>query len=70
MSVNAYRSRLVAITRELANQWEQTRGYWRDARSAEFEHRYLQELQARVDKAATILEKLDGLLAKVRNDCE
>jgi hypothetical protein len=70
MSLSASRSRLAAITKELSLRWEETRQYWKDAQSQEFAHRYMEELLARVDKTATVIEKLDGLLTKVRSDCE
>lgn len=70
MSLAASTSRLVAVSRDLSAQWNQTRNYWRDAKAAEFEHRYLEELFLGVDRTVTILEKLDALLKKVREDCE
>jgi hypothetical protein len=68
MSGNA--SKLAAITRELSNQWQQTKEYWRDAKSQEFERQYIQELFAGVDKAVAVIEELDKLATKIRNDCE
>ena len=70
MSLAGNRSRLAAITRELSLRWQETKNYWKDAKSQEFEHRYLVELVARVDKTVTVIEKLDELLNKVRKDCE
>ena len=70
MNLSGSKSRLVGVTKELLLQWEDTRIYWRDAKSQEFERRYIQELRVRVDKAVTVIEKLDELLKRVRNDCE
>jgi len=70
MSLNGTKSRLVAITKELATRWDQTRNYWNDAKSRELEKRYLSELFVNVDKTVAALERLDELLAKVRKDCE
>ena len=70
MSLAGNRSRLAAITRELSLQWQETKNYWKDAKSQEFESRYMVELQARVDKTVTVIEKLDELLTRVRKDCE
>ena len=70
MSLSGSKSRLSSVTKELALQWEETRNYWRDTRSREFEQRYLQELFISVDKTITVIEKLDELLKKVRSDCE
>ena len=46
--MNANGSRLEGITKDLWNQWQQTREYWRDSKSQEFEHKYLEELVASV----------------------
>jgi hypothetical protein len=70
MSLNASKARLVAITKELSNRWDETKNYWRDAKSQEFEQRYMIELFANVDRTVTVMEKLHELLTKVRNDCE
>ena len=70
MSLRINGSRLVAITKELSNQWQQTKEYWRDAKSVEFEHKYIEELLSSVDKAITVIEQLDKLVTKIRNDCE
>ena len=70
MSLNASKARLVAITKELSNRWDETKNYWRDAKSQEFEQRYMIELFADVDRTVTVMEKLNELLTKVRNDCE
>ena len=41
-----------------------------DTKSQEFEHKYIAELLAGVDRAVAIFDELDKLIAKVRNDCE
>jgi hypothetical protein len=64
------KNRLVAITKELSNRWDETKNYWRDAKSQEFEQRYMSELFANVDKTVTVMDKLNELLTKVKNDCE
>jgi hypothetical protein len=70
MSLAASKSRLVAITRDLSLRWDETKNYWKDVKSREFERRYLAELFANVDRTVTVIEKLDELLKKVRSDCE
>lgn len=70
MSMAGSKSRLAGATKELSLKWEQTKNYWRDQKSAEFEHKFLQELFADVDKTIIIVDKLDELLKKVRSDCE
>ena len=70
MSLGGNKSRLVGVTKELKLKWDETKVYWRDAKSREFEHRYIQELLAHVDRTVTVIEKLDELLKKIRSDCE
>ena len=70
MSLSGSKSRLSSTTKDLWMQWEQTKNYWRDAKSREFEQRYLQDLFVSVEKTITVVEKLDDLLKKVRSDCE
>lgn len=70
MSLGAGRSRLNALTRDLAARWQTTRDSWNDSQSEAFERRFLQPLFAAVDKADTALEQLDQLVTKARKDCE
>jgi len=63
-------SKLMALTRQLSVQWQHTKESWRDAKSQEFEHKYLDELFAGVDRAVSVMEQLDKLVTKIRNDCE
>lgn len=70
MSLSGSKSRLVVVTKELSLRWAEAKDDWRDAKCQEFDHRYMQELFARVDRAVLIIEKLDEVLAKVRKDCE
>lgn len=68
--MNATSSRLMGLTRELTGKWNQTRDAWQDARADEFDRKYMQELQSSVDKTIIVMEQLDKLLTKIRNDCE
>ena len=70
MSVNSYKLRLLSITEELAAQWEQTHEKWGDAKAHEFEQKYIAELLASVDRAATVMDEMDKLITKIRRDCE
>ena len=70
MNLSGGKSRLAASARELSQKWTETKTYWRDEKSREFEHHYLEDLFIRVDKTVAIIEKLDEILQKVRSDCE
>ena len=62
--------RLTGLTKELRSEWHNTKAYWKDAKSIEFEHRFMEELFASVDRAVTVIEQLDKLSTKIRSDCE
>lgn len=68
--MKASSNRLSAITKELRAQWQDTKNYWKDAKSLEFEHKYMEELLAGVDRTVTVMEQLDKLISKIRTDCE
>lgn len=63
-------SRLAGLTKELRAQWQDTKSYWKDAKSQEFEHKYMDELLAGVDRAVNVIDQLDKLVSKIRKDCE
>jgi hypothetical protein len=70
MSLAANKSLLLGASKELSLQWQQTKDTWKDSKSREFELQYLEELMTNVDKSLEIIENLDKLLTKIRNDCE
>ncbi len=70
MSLNSTRSRLLMLTKQLSIRWNETREHWQDAKAAEFQKRYLDELLNRVNVTAASIESLDEGLAKIRRDCE
>ena len=45
------KNRLMGLTKELRTEWEQTKQYWNDAKSLEFEQRFLNDLLAGVNQA-------------------
>lgn len=70
MSARVGATNLDEAVRELSLHWERTRNYWRDAKAAEFEHTYLEKLPHAVLRAKSIMEEMDLVLRKVRQDCE
>jgi len=70
MNLSGNKSRIVGLTRDISLRWAETKNHWRDAKSEEFERKFMVELDANVNRAVTILEKLEELLKKVRSDCE
>ncbi|HEX3799634.1 MAG TPA: hypothetical protein VH413_13130 [Verrucomicrobiae bacterium] len=70
MSLRNNGTSLAMMTKELIGRWKTTREYWKDAKSEEFEKKYIEELQASVDNAVVIIEQLDKIINKIRKDCE
>jgi len=70
MSLLGQKSRLTGTTKEIALLWADTRNYWHDAKSQEFDEKYMRELFASVDRTATIIDKLNEVLEKIKSDCE
>ena len=70
MNLSGNKSRMVGLTKEISLRWAETRNHWRDAKAAEFEQRFMQELFPRVNQAATAVEKLEELFKQIRKDCE
>jgi hypothetical protein len=68
--MNACGTRLAAISKELWVQWQQTKEQWTDAKSQEFESKYLQELFSCADKSVAAIEQLDKIITKIKKDCE
>lgn len=64
------RAQLGALLRDSTAHWAEVRVDWRDARAEEFDVRYIQPLGTHMTSAMTSLEKLEGLMARVRRDCE
>ena len=70
MSSRVSAANLVQAMKDLSVDWEQTKSYWRDAKSHEFERTYLEHLPREIARAASVIEEIDALLRKVRSDCE
>lgn len=70
MNLSGNKGRMIGLTRDLLLRWGETKNFWRDAKSEEFERRFIAELDASVNRTVLIVDKLDELLKKVRSDCE
>jgi hypothetical protein len=68
--MSASQNRLAGLTNNLRAEWEQTRHCWNDAKSREFEQRFLTELISGVNQTINHIESLERVLAKIRADCE
>jgi hypothetical protein len=70
MSTSANGKILVMATKELSRKWGETKESWQDAKSRDFEQKYLFDLFSSVDRAVPVFDDLDKLLSRVRSDCE
>lgn len=70
MSTKASGSNLAQAVKDLTIEWQELKHRWNDVKSREFEEKYLEPLPSHVTRAMTVIEELDALLRKVRNDCE
>jgi len=70
MSASNSKSILSGATRQLSEQWAETRLSWRDHKAEDFEKAYLAELFDRVASTVRVIEELELLLHKVHADCD
>jgi hypothetical protein len=70
MSIRTQGIRLSTLTKELMVHWYETRYFWKDAKSDEFEKKYIEELQMSIDRVVAAIEELDKVLSKITKDCE
>lgn len=70
MNTSGVENNLTQALTRLSAEWDETRNYWRDAKSLEFEKNTLDPLPRHVARAATAIAELNALLRKVRHDCE
>ena len=70
MNVSANGKVISAATNDLVRRWAELENTWRDAKSREFEARFLSNLTSTVERAVPVFDQIQKLLSKVREDCE
>ncbi len=70
MSCRGSASNLGQALKELKLEWQHTKTFWHDIKTQEFEEKYLEYLPNDIARAVAVMEELDGILRKVRIDCE
>lgn len=63
-------ARIVGLTRELLNKWNQSKDSWRDTKATEFEKRFMDELEASANHASTGIDNLERIIQNIRSECE
>lgn len=61
---------LESATRDLLLAWERSREQWRDAKAQQFGHSFIEPLPELAIQARDAIGHLDGLLRKIKHDCE
>jgi actin-related protein len=59
-----------ATTKDLLRKWDETKESWHDAKTHEFEQRFMNELMTTIDRSLPVFENLNKLIEKIRSDCE
>jgi hypothetical protein len=70
MSLRTSASNLSETLKLINAGWGRARESWNDVKSREFGAAYLDELPQQIARAANVIEELDGVLRKIKADCE
>ena len=70
MSMKGCAGKLGKSTKQLLGSWDEAKHSWRDAKSREFEEKYIAPLPTAVESAMKVMMELDKVLTRIRNDCE
>ncbi len=63
-------ARIVGLTRELLNKWNQSKESWRDVKALEFEKKFMDELESSASHASSGIDNLERIILNIRNECE
>lgn len=69
MSVSAGRFQLANAFKVLKVDWESTENIWRDVVRKDFAEAYWEPLATRLGAVLTAMDRLDQVMAQMRNDC-
>ena len=70
MSAREGGTNLVQALKELSLRWQETKEQWHDVKAQQFERDYLEELPDHVQRTMGVMQEIDVLLRKIRQDCE
>ena len=70
MSTRESGANLVQALKELSLRWQETKVHWHDIKSQQFEREYLEDLPDHVQRTMGVMQEIDVLLKRIRNDCE
>lgn len=70
MGVYEGRGQLSKALKLLQLRWQESRSYWNDAASEQFEKKYLEPLEADLRSAVTAMDHMASILVQVKRDCQ
>jgi hypothetical protein len=70
MSLKVSKAKLARASKDLATAWEQTRTSWRDQKAKQFESEFIAPLPDSISSAVAIIDELDQVLRKIKQNCE
>jgi hypothetical protein len=70
MSTTGSDNNLAQAFKDLSIKWQETKYFWNDVKSREFEQRFLDALPEQIARATNVIGEIEVLLRKVRHDCE
>jgi len=70
MSLKGSAGKMSKSTKQLMISWAETTHAWRDTQALEFERKYLEPLPQAVETAVKVMNELDKVLTRIRQDCE
>lgn len=70
MGVYEGRGQLDKAMKELLGRWLETTTHWGDARSRQFEERFLRSFEMDVKQAAGAMEHMVIILSRAHSDCD
>ncbi len=70
MSSRESAANLVQALKDLNLRWLETKTHWHDIKSQQFEREYLEDLPDHIQRTMSVMQEIDVLIKRIRNDCE
>lgn len=70
MNLNGSAANLAQSMKELRAAWERAGQTWNDAKYAEFEQRFIEQLPQDVSRTALAIKEIANVLDRIHKDCE
>lgn len=70
MSLKASKAKLSRASKDLSTAWDQVSLSWRDQKAKKFEHEFISPIPDSISSAVAIIDELDNVLRKIKQNCE